>query len=144
MPRSFSSILTYRINIDVLVKTYFHYVHPFSPVISRTEFIRRYLCGDCSLLLLRAMLTTAIIHAPADVLFDLEFASRSNAQESFFSKATRLYDFEEDPLVMLQASIVMCMVILDHPTNRDFGYWFHNAVSIATKLNLRNMYVPIL
>lgn len=134
-------LLTCKTNRDALVKTYFDHVHPFSAVVSRAEFIRGYQSGDCSLLLLRVMLTAASIHAPVDVLFALGFASRSIAQESFFVKARRLYDFGGDPLVMLQASILMCTVILDHPTDRDFGYWFHNAVSIANRLNLRAMYV---
>ncbi|KAK3048838.1 hypothetical protein LTR09_009733 [Extremus antarcticus] len=35
-------------------------------------------------------------------------------------------------------SIILCMVILDHPTDRDFGYWFHNAIRLAIKLDVRN------
>ena len=89
------------------------------------------------------MLTTASLNAPANVLLACGFASRSVAQESFFSSARRLYDYTagEDSLLLLQASIIMCMVILDRPTKYDFSYWLHNAVSLATKLNLRDMYV---
>ncbi|GFP51862.1 fusaric acid cluster transcription factor FUB12 [Trichoderma asperellum] len=80
------------------------------------------------------------LHAPVDVLSACGFASRSAAQESFFSKAKLLHDFaaEDDPLLMLQGSIILCMVILDHPTDRDFSYWFHNAIRLATKLDLRD------
>ena len=89
------------------------------------------------------MLTLASIHAPADVLSACGFASRLAAQESFFCKAKLLHDFaaEDDPLLMLQGSIMLCMVILDHPSDRDFGYWFHNAIRLATKLDLHNTYV---
>ena len=110
-------------------------------MINRAEFIRGYQSGDCSLFLLRVILTLASLHAPTDVLFaSCGFASRSAAQESFFSKAKLLHDFatEDDPMLMLQGSIILCMVILDHPTDRDFGYWFHNALRLATKLDLRN------
>jgi hypothetical protein len=125
------------------MKLYFNHVHPFCPVIDRAEFIRCYELGDCSLLLLRAILTTASLHAPASLLSDCGFADCSAAQESFFLEAKLLHDFtaEDDLLVLLQASIILCMVILDHPTNRDFGYWFHNAVRLATKLDLRKSYV---
>jgi hypothetical protein len=94
------------------------------------------------LFLLRVILTLASVHAPSDVLSACGFANRSAAQESFFSKAKLLHDFaaEDDPLLMLQGSIILCMVILDHPSDRDFGYWFHNAVRLATKLDLRNTY----
>lgn len=126
-----------------MIKTYFDYVYPFAPVIDRASFIRDYQSGDCSLFLLHVILTPASVHAPAEILSACGFDSRSAAQESFFSKAKLLYDFatEDDPLLMLQGSIILCMVILDHPTDRDFGYWFHNAIRLATKLDLRNSYV---
>ncbi|RDL30386.1 uncharacterized protein BP5553_10264 [Venustampulla echinocandica] len=127
-------------HLDTLIKTYFDHVYPFAPMINRADFIRGYQSGDCSLFLLRVILTPASLHAPADVLSACGFASRSAAQESFFSKAKLLHDFaaEDDPLLMLQGSIILCMVILDHPTDRDFCYWFHNAIRLATKLDLRN------
>lgn len=127
-------------NRDALIKTYFEHVYPFAPVIDRADFIRTYQSGDCSLFLLCAVLTPASLHVPADVLSACGFDSRSAAQESFFSKAKLLHDFttEDDPLLMLQGSIILCLVILDHPTDRDFGYWFHNAIRLATKLNLRD------
>lgn len=62
------------------------------------------------------------------------------AQESFFSKAKLLHDFaaEDNHLLMLQGSLILCMVVLERPPDRDFGYWLHNAVRLATKLELRN------
>jgi hypothetical protein len=128
-------------NRDALIKIYFDSVYPFGPVINRADFLRGYQSGNCSLFLLRVILTPASIHAPADVLSACGFTSLSTAQESFFSKAKLLHDFaaEDDPLLMLQGSIIMCSVILDHPTDRDFGYWFHNAIRLATKIDLRNM-----
>jgi hypothetical protein len=127
---------------DVLVKAYFDRVHPLIPVIDRADFIRRYQTRDCSLLLLLVILTTISPYAPADVLSACNFASPSAAQDSFFGKAKRLYDFTaiDDTLSLLQASIIMCTVILARHTDHDFGYWLHNAVSLATKLNLRHMY----
>jgi hypothetical protein len=134
------TLLTGKNNRDALIKTYFDHVYPFAPVINRADFIRDYQSGDYSLFLLRVMLTPASLHAPADVLFACGFASRSAAQESFFSKAKLLHDFadENGTLLMLQGSIILCMVILDHPSDRDFGYWFHNAIRLATKIDLRN------
>lgn len=132
--------LTTQTNRDALIKTYFDHVHPFVPLINRPDFIRGYRSGDCSLLLLHATLTTASLHAPTDTLSACGFSSRAAAQESFLSKAKLLHDFaaEHDPMVTLQASIILCMVILDHPTDWDFGYWFHIAIRLATKLDIRN------
>lgn len=137
------TLLTNGTDRDALVKIYFDHVHPFSPVINRTDFIHGYQSGKCSLLLLSIVLTTASIYASEDLLSTCGFSSRSAAQESFFSKTKLLYDFaaEQDPLLMLQGSIILCTVILDHPTDWDFDYWFHNAIRLATKLDVRNMYV---
>ncbi|AEO63932.1 uncharacterized protein THITE_2141915 [Thermothielavioides terrestris NRRL 8126] len=131
-------------HLDALIKAYFDHVHPFCPVINRADFIRGYRSGTCSLFLLRAILTPASVHAPADVLISgCGFASRSAAQESFFCRAKLVHDFaaEDDPLVMLQGSIILCMIVLDHPSDPDFGYWLHNAVRLAAKLDLRNICV---
>ncbi|KAI9927579.1 hypothetical protein MW887_003198 [Aspergillus wentii] len=132
--------------LDSLIKTYFDHVYPFAPVINRVDFIRGFQSGDCSLFLLHAILTPASVHAPEDVLSACGFANRSAAQESFFSKAKLLDDFaaENDPLLMLQGSIILSMVIRDRPTDRDFGYWFHNAIRLAAKLDLRTAYVSYL
>jgi hypothetical protein len=126
---------------DTLIKSYFDHVYPFAPVIGKSDFIRGYHSGDCSLFLLYVILTPASLHAPRDVLSSCGFDSRSAAQESFFYKAKLLHDIaaETDTLLILQGSIILSMVVLDHPTNEDFGYWLHNAVRLATKLNLRDM-----
>jgi hypothetical protein len=113
-------------------------------MIDRIEFVRGYQSGDCSLFLLHTLLITAVVHAPTDVLSSCGFTSRSTAQSSFFSKAKLLHDFgaEDDHLVMLQGSLILCNVILEHSTNWDFGFWFHNAIRLATKVNLRSRCVP--
>ena len=124
---------------DTLVKTYFGDVHPFAPILNRIDFIRAHHSGTCSLFLLHTILTPATLRVPTEVLSACGFSDRSAAQESFFIKAKLLHNFageDVDPLVMLQGSIILSMVILDHPTDRDFGYWFHNAVRLATKLDL--------
>ncbi|KAK4503089.1 hypothetical protein PRZ48_006516 [Zasmidium cellare] len=124
--------------LDAFIEAFFTHVHPFAPVVSRADFIRAYQSGDCSLLLLRTILTAASVHAPLGVLAACGFASRAAAQESFFTKAKLLHDFAvEGDIQMLQSSIILCMIILDHPTEWDFGYWLHNAIRIATRLDLR-------
>jgi hypothetical protein len=87
------------------------------------------------------MLAPASLYAPADVISGCGFDSRSAAQESFFSKAKLLHDFhcESNSLSMLQWSIILGVVILDHPSDRDFQYWFHNSIRLAAKLGIRNM-----
>ena len=135
-------MLTTVIDRDAFIKAYFTHVYPFAGVINRVEFIRSYRSGESSLFLLYTIFATASLHAPMDVISSCGFSSRAAAQESFFCRANVLHGFgftaKDDPLVMLQGSMILCMVILDHPTDRDFGYWFHNAIRLATKLELRS------
>jgi hypothetical protein len=123
--------------------TYFDHIYTFTPVIDRVDFIRGYQSGDYSLFLLYVMLIPVSIHVPLEVLSACGFANRLAAQELFFTKGKLLHDqaAEDDPLLMLQGPIILCMVILDHPTNREFSYWLHNAIRLATKLDLRDAYV---
>jgi hypothetical protein len=115
-------------------------------VINKAEFTRDYRADNCSLFLLYAVLTTASLHVPDEILFSCGLASRSDAQESFFLKAKLLHDFgtEIDNLVVLQGSIILCMVVLSHPTDRDFYYWLHNAIRLANKIGLQDMCVVFL
>lgn len=112
-------------------------------MINSADFLRAYRTGDCSFFLLRVILVLASLHASEEVLSDSGFANRSAAATSLFCKAKLLHDYaaEEDLLNMLQGSIILCMLVLDYFTDWDFGYWFHNAIRLATKINLRNMYV---
>ncbi|KAH8738441.1 hypothetical protein BGZ61DRAFT_440039 [Ilyonectria robusta] len=127
--------------LDVLIKTYFAYVYPFAPVIDRIDFIRNYRAGNYSLFLLYAMLATATLHAPPDVISGCGFEDRSTAQASFSGKATLLHDFhfETDLLPMLQGSLILGVVILDHSTDKDYHYWFYNSTRLAVKLDIHKI-----
>jgi hypothetical protein len=124
----------------MLVRTYFHHACSSSPVIERVEFLRSYKSGACSLFLLYAIFADATLFAPLEAISGCGFTDRSAAQESFFSKANLLYDFqyEKDTLRMLQGSLILGVIILDHPTDRDFQYWFHNSIRLAVKLDIHN------
>lgn len=124
---------------DSLLKIYFDHAYSFCPVINRADFVRQYKSEHCSLFLLYAILASATLHASIDMISVCGFKNRSEAQEYFFTKARLLHDFavEDDPLSLLQGSVILCSVITSHPMNRDFGYWFHNAVRMATRLGIR-------
>lgn len=123
---------------EVLLKTYFDYIYPYGPVIDRVDFLRNYRLGNYSLFLLYAMLAPATLHAPLDIITGCGFDDRSSAQASFNAKATMLHDFqvESDPLPLLQGSIILGTLILDHSTDKDFHYWFYNSTRLAMKLEI--------
>ncbi|KAH7142085.1 fungal-specific transcription factor domain-containing protein [Dactylonectria macrodidyma] len=126
---------------EVLLETYFKYVHPFGPVVRRVDFVRNYREGRCSLFVLYAMFAASVIFVSEDAVAGCGFDNCSTAQTTFFSKAKLLHDFqyESDPLSMLQGSIILGVVILDQPTDKDFQYWFYNSTRLAVKLDLHSI-----
>uniref|UniRef100_A0A8H7NGJ1 Transcription factor domain-containing protein n=1 Tax=Bionectria ochroleuca TaxID=29856 RepID=A0A8H7NGJ1_BIOOC len=113
-------------HLDTLVRTYFEHLWPFAPIICRTDFIQRYRAA------------TTVPFAPEDSISGLGFQDRSVAQTSFFTKSRLLYDFhcERDLLAMLQGSIVLSIIILDYPTDKDFQHWFYNSIRLFVKLDV--------
>ncbi|RMJ17995.1 hypothetical protein CDV36_002310 [Fusarium kuroshium] len=128
-----------RCYMDMLVKTYFGQAY-CSPIIERAEFLKGYQSGNCSLFLLYAIFATSAQFAPEEAISGCGFANRWAAQEGFFLKANLLHDFhyESDTLRMLQGSMTLGVIILDHPTDRDFQYWFHNSIRLAVKHDVHN------
>ncbi|RBA10363.1 hypothetical protein FPRO05_04952 [Fusarium proliferatum] len=126
--------------MDDIVKAYFDYVHPFAPILNRTDFIQSYRSGSCCIFLLHAVAAAASLYVTHDVLIGCGYPDRSTAQASFFSKAKLFHDFhcQGDPLSMLQGSMILGAIILDHPSDRDFQYWFHNSVRRASKMGVQN------
>lgn len=125
----------------MLLKAYFDHIHPFSPVLERVDFMTDYHSGNHSLFLLHAVLAVATMYVSEQVLAACGFPDRAAAQASFFSKANLLHDFncERDPLVTLQGSIILGGVVLAHPTERDYRYWFPNSIRLAVQLNIHSL-----
>ncbi|KAG5657357.1 hypothetical protein KAF25_005921 [Fusarium avenaceum] len=126
--------------MDAMVKAYFDHVHPFAPVLNRNHFIQNYKSGDCCIFLLHALSTAASLYVPTEVILGCGYPDRSTAHTAFFSKAKLFHDFkcQGGSLPMLQGSMILGAIILDHPSDRDFQYWFHNSVRRASKLGIHN------
>lgn len=101
-----------------------------------------YESGHCSAFLLHAILAIAALYAPTETLLASGFTERSAAQESFFSKATILYDFrcERSQLRMLQGSLILSSTVFSYSLDKDFRYWHFNAVRLAVKMGLHKRY----
>ncbi|KAK0718430.1 hypothetical protein B0T26DRAFT_741413 [Lasiosphaeria miniovina] len=127
-----------RHHLDVLLKTYFERVYPYSPIVDRVDFLSKYASGTFSLFLLYAMLATASVTAPFHVISGCGFKDRSAAQAAFATRATLLHDlqFESDLLPMLQGSVILGAVIVERPTDKDFHYWLWNASRLAAKMDI--------
>ncbi|KAF4451650.1 hypothetical protein F53441_5329 [Fusarium austroafricanum] len=126
--------------MDAIVRAYFDYVHPYAPILNRTDFVQSYRSGTYSPFLMYAMSTAACLYVPSEVILGCGYADRAGAQTDFFSKAKLFHDFyvQGDQLSMLQGSTILSATILDHPSDKDFQYWFYNSVRRASKLGIHN------
>ncbi len=84
---------------------------------------------------------------PHALITECGFVDRADTQAAFASRAALLYDFQvdsDDALACLQGSLLMTKVLLEHPADKDYNYWFYNALRLATKLGLYSQYVSVL
>ncbi|OBS24503.1 hypothetical protein FPOA_05044 [Fusarium poae] len=127
-------------HMDALIKAYFDHVYPFAPVLNRVEFMESYRSGNCSLFLLHAISTAGSSYVPIEVIQACGYTDRSAAHVAFFLKAKLFHDFhcQGGSLPMLQGSMILGAIVPDHPSDRDFHYWFHNSVRWASRLGLHN------
>ncbi|PKK45679.1 hypothetical protein CI102_9214 [Trichoderma harzianum] len=123
---------------EAMLQAYFSLGHPHVPILDPVEFVRSYLSGSFSLFLMQAILANAALYAPMPLLEACGFGERCEAIETYFSRASLLYQFgcERNQLRSLQGSIVLGMTAVTGSFDRDFRYWIHNAVRLAVKMGL--------
>lgn len=87
---------------------------------------------------MQAILVSAVPYAPMGVLTECGFTDRFTAQKFFFSNAVLLYDFgcEKSQLRMLQGSLILGTAVVSYTMDKDFRFWHHNAVRVATRMGL--------
>ena len=97
-----------------------------------------YNLGKYSTFLVQAVLAIGALYAPQETILASGFTDRTAAQASFFNKATLLYDFrcERSQLRLLQGSLILSGAVLSYSLDKDFRYWFLNAVRLAVKMGL--------
>ncbi|KAL6818121.1 hypothetical protein GGI42DRAFT_309385 [Trichoderma sp. SZMC 28013] len=125
---------------EAFLQSYFRLAYPTCPVFDPFEFILSYDSGTCSIFLLQAVLANAALYVPQKILEACGFASRSEALETFCTRATLLYDFncEKSQLRLLQGSAVLAMTGFAGTQDKDFGYWYHNAIRLAIKMGIHH------
>ncbi|KAK0765750.1 hypothetical protein N5P37_001688, partial [Trichoderma harzianum] len=121
---------------EAMLQAYFSLGHPHVPILDPVEFVRSYLSGSFSLFLMQAILANAALYAPMPLLEACGFGERCEAIETYFSRASLLYQFgcERNQLRSLQGSIVLGMTAVTGSFDRDFRYWIHNAIRDITLL----------
>ncbi|KAH8595050.1 fungal-specific transcription factor domain-containing protein [Bisporella sp. PMI_857] len=121
---------------DHLLRLFFKHVFPYTPILDRLRFLEDYNQDTCSTFLLYAMFANVIPYASKEYVLELGFSDISKAQKEFFSRARLLFDSgcERGQLSLLQGSVLLSSFQNSFVPDKDFRFWFYNAVRIATQM----------
>lgn len=121
-----------------MLKVWFEYVYPYTPIVDRPKFYEDYMNGNSSHFVIYAMMANAIPYSPMDLITAAGYSDRNVAQGDFVFKARLLNDFgcERRQLSLLQGSVVLSSFQPTYAPVKDFRFWFHNAVRLSTQMGL--------
>ncbi|CAJ0544229.1 Ff.00g035120.m01.CDS01 [Fusarium sp. VM40] len=117
-----------------LVEGYFHYVHPFLPVIHVSSFLKTFESsgqnGVC-LHLLWSVFLAAANFADAATVQSAGYESRKDMKRAMFLRAKALYDanYERSKIALIQAVLLMGFWYSD--TEDRLGPWHWNGIAIS-------------
>ncbi|KAJ0418680.1 hypothetical protein BJY00DRAFT_324838 [Aspergillus carlsbadensis] len=125
-------------DLEVLVRHYFLYVHPFSPAIDEAAFWRVYKNprqGDrlIPLFLFRAMIFSASCFVPAEVANRGGYGSLLDARDDLYSRAKLLFDSgaEKDALTLSRGALLLTYYTSDFDVFSN-SYWLRIALQEAS------------
>ncbi|CAI7635463.1 Transcription factor [Penicillium manginii] len=118
---------------EMIIRTYFHYVHPFFPVVDARSFLDLFenARNDLSLHLLWSMFLAAANFADHSILKATNFSSRKEMKRAMYIRAKALYDaeYERRKITLIQAVLLMGFWYSD--TEDRTGSWHWNGVAIS-------------
>lgn len=125
--------------LETFLKTFFTQVAPRTPVLSfmsfSTDAVGRL---TQSPLLIQSMLFASARFISLDVIHDLGYKDRQDAQNSFYRKAKALFDFDHEQyqLVKLQSAILLGSEWDVFVKEKDPDEWNGRALRIAHRMGL--------
>ncbi|KAJ0309569.1 hypothetical protein COL516b_002816 [Colletotrichum fioriniae] len=102
---------------EAMIRCYFHYVHPFAPILDASEFITEYEKGRKSLLLLWSMFIAA-----ASALYDA--------------------DYEKDKVTLIQSVFLMGHWYTSTDDRAGPWHWNGIAISLSHTIGLHRLHMP--
>ena len=125
---------------DELVRLFFHYVHPFLPVVDPHDFLHKYGQGvnSISRLLLWSIFFAAANFASVDLLRQAQFQSRKTLREYFYQRAKELYDGQDEgeKTTIIQSAILLSFWYVDREEIDGAWHWLGIALSLCHTLGL--------
>uniref|UniRef100_A0A0B7KNF3 Xylanolytic transcriptional activator regulatory domain-containing protein n=1 Tax=Bionectria ochroleuca TaxID=29856 RepID=A0A0B7KNF3_BIOOC len=124
-----------------LVQAYFHYVHPFFPIVDIQDFLPKHESGaldKISTHLLWSMYLAACNFLEEDVVQAAGFTSRKEMKRSFYRKAKALYDMqhERERTTLIQAVLLMTFYSSDTEDKTGPWHWIGVAISLSQTAGL--------
>lgn len=125
------------------MQLFFKHVYPYTPVVDRLQLAQDYAQKRCSTFLLYSIFAITVPYASSGLIQNMSFSSVTDAQREFFLRARLLYDFgcEKGQLNVLQGSIFMSSFQNSFAPDKDFRFWFNNAIHMATLMGLHQRFV---
>ncbi|KAL4789149.1 hypothetical protein BDV19DRAFT_395316 [Aspergillus venezuelensis] len=121
--------------LDIFIRHYFLYVHPFTPLFDEAEFWRVYqnrLTCDMrlSIFLFRAMIFAASCFVPTEVARRCGYSSLLEARDDLYRKTKLLYEssIEKDQLTIARAAILLTYYSSDSEVEAN-SEWLRIAIS---------------
>ncbi|KFY08332.1 hypothetical protein V492_06324 [Pseudogymnoascus sp. VKM F-4246] len=126
---------------DELVRTYFHYVHPFFPIVDVQDFLSNHesaALDRISAHLLWSMYLAASNFLVDDVVRAAGFLTRKEMRRSIYTKAKALYDmqYERDRTTLIQAVLLMSFYSSDTEDKTGPWHWIGVAISLCQTAGL--------
>ncbi|KFZ17829.1 hypothetical protein V501_01538 [Pseudogymnoascus sp. VKM F-4519 (FW-2642)] len=126
---------------DELVRTYFHYVHPFFPIVDVQDFLPNHesaALDRISAHLLWSMYLAASNFLEEDVVRAAGFTTRKEMKRSIYRKAKALYDmqYERDRTTLIQAVLLMSFCSSDTEDKTGPWHWIGVAISLCQTAGL--------
>ncbi|KAH7012816.1 putative Zn(II)2Cys6 transcription factor [Ilyonectria destructans] len=126
---------------DDLVRTYFHYVHPFLPILDAQDFLSQHESAALDKIgphLLWSMYLAACNFVEEDVVRRAGFPTRKKMKRSIYRKAKVLYDmqYERDRTTLIQAVLLMSFCSSDTEDKTGPWHWIGVAIGLCQTAGL--------
>ncbi|TDZ20213.1 Cutinase transcription factor 1 beta [Colletotrichum orbiculare MAFF 240422] len=129
---------------DELIRLYFHYVHPFAPILDANEFITEYEKGKQSLLLLWSMFVASASFVDDSLLTEDFYTSRRSLKRAVYQRAKALYDadYEKDKVALIQSCFLMGHWYTSSDDRAGPWHWHGIAISLSHTIGLHRLNMP--
>lgn len=123
---------------DELIRAFFEVIHPAYPVFDRKEFMRRYLCGESSPLVLQTIYLLGFTVGSESLVHAAGYNDRTTARKTHYLRGKALYDadYERDPILVVACLLLLGFWWAGYDEQKDTCYWVACSVIVAQSLKL--------